>query len=98
MKEDKKREDLSDKIKIALDKAIQKVIAETKQKTPIWKSPIKKAISKKSPPTIYKLFFLLQSLTFNHTLIIKLMAKPIIVAVSTNETERFAPVSFRIKK
>lgn len=36
MKEDKKREDLSDKIKIALDKAIQKVIAETKQKTPIW--------------------------------------------------------------
>jgi len=28
----KKREDLSDKIQIALDKAIQKVIAETKAK------------------------------------------------------------------
>jgi hypothetical protein len=30
MSKPKKREDLSDKIKIALDKAIQKVIAETK--------------------------------------------------------------------
>jgi len=30
MSEPKKREDLSDKIQIALDKAIQKVIAETK--------------------------------------------------------------------
>lgn len=30
MSEPKKREDLSDKIKIALDKAIQKVIAEAK--------------------------------------------------------------------
>jgi len=28
----KKREDLSDKIKVALDKAIKKVIAETKEK------------------------------------------------------------------
>lgn len=32
MKDDSKREDLSDKIKIALDKAIQGVIAETKAK------------------------------------------------------------------
>lgn len=32
MKEDKRREDLSDKIKVALDKAIKQVIAETKAK------------------------------------------------------------------
>ena len=32
MSSSKKREDLSDKIKVALDKAIEKVIAETKAK------------------------------------------------------------------
>ena len=49
-----KREDLSDKIKVALDKAIKKVIAETKAKNSYLVIADKDGKIKKILPKIYK--------------------------------------------
>lgn len=49
MKKGNKREDLSEKIKVALDKAIQKVIADTKAKNSYMVVADKKGTIKKIP-------------------------------------------------